>query len=152
MANPDQTVPPAHGTPIYLNGVRARDLEYVIMGLDYDNPVAYVLAEPGDIGLGNYAEANLSDLQEALAAFIAAVGYPWLLIGDVTDFVWTNGHHATIAANLDQASMGYTDTGTGIQFANATYPTLGYAPWSSYADAAAGIEAMIRDVTWSPSS
>jgi len=152
MANPDQTVPPAHGTPTYLNSIRTRDLVCAIMGLDFNNPVAYVRAEPGDYGLGNYASTAVSDLQDALDAFIAAVGYPWLLMGDLSNFVWSNGHHATLAVNLDQASMGYSDTGTGVQFANASYPTLGYEPWSSYADAAAGIEAVIRDVIWSPSS
>jgi hypothetical protein len=152
MTNPAQTVPPAHGTPIYLNSLRVSDLVCVMMGLDNNNPAAYVHAEPGDVGLGSYAQASLSDLEEARAAFIAAVGYPWLAIGDLSDFVWSNGHHATIAINLNQTAMAYSDTGTGIQFGNAQFPTLGYAPWSSYADAAAGIEAMIRDVTWSPSS
>lgn len=137
----------------YLNGVRLSDFAYISADQDNNDP-ALVQAggsPNGTLTLGSYDEAQVGDLETALAAFIDSVGYPWITVGKVANMPWSNGTKGVLAVNLDNISFAFSDGSTGVKFAYSE-PSFGYEPWGSYAEAAAGITALLQNVTWSPSS
>jgi hypothetical protein len=141
--------------PFYLNGARLSDYSYISIDLDNNDPAAAVQAggsPAGTISLGAYVQAAVGDAESALAAFLAAVGYPWISVGSLSNMAWTNGSKGVLAVNLDHIGLAFSDGGTGIKFSYYQQPSFGYDPWDNYADAAAAIQDMIRNVTWSPSS
>lgn len=150
-ATPDQR-------PFYFNGVKLSDIMVITIDLDNNNPIAQVVAQGGSGGpmaLGGYAQSAIGNCQTALSTFINAVGYPWIAVGTVTSMPWVNGTKGPIAVNLDHPGFGFSDGGTGLVFngpPSAGYVSFGYAPGSNFADAAAIINAMVRSVTWSPTS
>jgi hypothetical protein len=140
---------------MYLNGFRVEDATAIIADIDNSDPHAYVYADgiSGPPQLGAYLQADAANLASALAAFISEVGYPWIAVGDLSSMTWTNGTHGILAINLDHASFGISDSGTGIAYSGiALYSSFGYAPGSDFATAQAAIKALQGNITWSPSS
>jgi len=143
--------------PVYVNGVRLSDFAHISFDLDNNDPAAAVqlggTAQPtGALHLGAYTEAESGDLQDALDAFISAVGYPWITVGALSSITWSNGTKGVLAVNLDHAGLGYSDGTTGVRFASYSDPSFGFEPWASYSAAATALAGLVRSVTWSPSS
>jgi len=142
---------------MYLNGFRVADASVIILDIDNNDPHAFVYARVGgsSVQIGSYLQANAANLASAVSSFIAQVGYPWIAVGDLSSNPWTNGTHGILAVNLDRSDFGMSDSGTGISFSGppaSYFSSFGYAPWSSYAQAQAAIQALLGNITWSPSS
>lgn len=141
---------------MYLNGFRLADATRIRVGLDNNDPNAYVYADvngsPQQIGA--YLQADAANLASALSSFIAQTGYPWISVGDLSSMSWANGTHGILAANLDHTGFSMSDTGTGINFygGSGSYATFGYEPWADFASAQAAIRQLQGNITWSPSS
>lgn len=144
--------------PFYLNGVRLSDIMVITTDLDNNNPITQVVAHGGAGGqmtLGGYAQSAIGNFQDALSAFIDSVGYPWIAVGTLSDMSWTNGTKGPVAVNLGHAGFGFSDGGTGLIFngpPSSGYVSFGYAPGGNFADARSIINAMVRNITWSPTS
>lgn len=107
---------------------RIGDGTYNLMGQVHN---AYAYTGPGDRILNNYP--SLSTLAAAVTAFVEEAGLPWLIIGDLT----TLSDQQTAAINFAHL-LHFGDGTTGI-VGGGTYKTNGYAPWSNFSTAQAGI-------------
>lgn len=141
---------------MHLNGLRLEDITRIRVGLDNNDPSAYVFADTAGSSqqIGAYLQADAANLASALSAFIAQAGYPWIAVGDLSSMSWVNGTHGILAVNLDHSGFSMSDTGTGINFygGSGAYATFGYSPWTDFASAQAAIRNLQGNLTWTPSS
>ncbi len=101
-------------------------------------------------GFKDSGYASLSALVAGLDNFLGNVGLPWVAVGDPTTYPPAEHYDNVLvpcAVDLSRAT-GWSDSGSGINFTGLTsgaytlLPTLGYAPWSNYSDASAGLSAL----------
>lgn len=97
----------------------------------------YAYTGPGPVNLNVYP--NIAAAVAAAEAFVEAAGFPWLIIGDLS----TIGIGGVAAFNFKN-TYAFGDSGSGIGSPGST--TNGYGPWANYADARAGILALLGNV------
>jgi hypothetical protein len=107
---------------------RVSDIPYFWISADS----SYFYLNAQSLTLGRYT--SLSDLKTALTGIVQTVGYPLVTVGDVTSF--TSGS-AMVVIDLTKVTS-VSDGTTGVVL-NGAPTTLGYAPYSSYADFKVGL-------------
>lgn len=116
----------------------------LMFGMSADDPTAWSLGcyvpatggEPSFVSSPYYT--SVADLQAALTNFLTIVGAPWVAVGEPSNYPDVYGNAKVPVAVNPSLVQNLTDSGSGIEFTlggNVFSPTLGYAPWSSFAEA-----------------
>lgn len=108
------------------------------------------------LNLASASYSSTAALVAGLAQFVATIGFPWVAVGDPTTYP-PAGHYSNysvpVAVDLSKVT-GWSDSGSGINFTGLTAgtytlpPTLGYAPWSSYAAANTALSLILNSGTF----
>lgn len=103
----------------------------------------------GSFGLNNYTTA--SDVNDAIAAFVETMGFPWVAIGDAANIV-SSGTETdyVLALNFGSAFVPALSSGGGgiVVTSNRSISTAGFEPWANFADAFDAFMAMTGNYVW----
>lgn len=123
---------------MWINGVTNVDNVYYLtlqtLGANYTF-VPVVKSFYQSIAFGTFG--TLADAQASLDEFLATLGHPWVAIGDFSV-------GAAVAVNMAQVTQ-MQDNTTGVKFC-AGDTSDGFAPWSDYASATAGLLAIAGNI------
>lgn len=88
-----------------------------------------------------------------LEAFIGEVGFPWVMLGDVSTMSTNQYSVIPVVVNLETLTMPFRDSGTGIYINAVIYggpsqpSTAGYAPYANFSAANTALLELLGDYT-----